>query len=229
MCGRYTRRYTRKEVQRFLAFRFPGQVEAPPLEPSYNVAPTQLSPIARRSPETGGVEIAMARWGLIPSWADDPKIGNRLINARADGVADKPAFRSAFRTRRCLVPISGFYEWQAVKGSKAKQPWYIHRADDEITCVAGLWERWDKGDEPVDSFAIVTTDANELVRPIHDRMPVVLEPEDFDTWLDPNTPPEALRALLRPAADGVLTAHRVSTRVNTPKENDPALIEPRTE
>lgn len=205
--------------------RLASPIDVEQLAFSYNVAPTQNSPIIRNN-EHGRTEVAIARWGLIPFWADDPSIGNRMINARGDSVASKPAFRSAFKKRRCLVPVSGFYEWQTIAGSKVKQPWYIYPAVGKIMCLAGLWERWEKGEEPLDTFTIITTDANDFIAPLHDRMPVVICAEDFDRWLNPATPAEILQTLLAPAPHDMLAAHKVSTRVNSPKVDEPALILP---
>lgn len=244
MCGRYTRRYTWKQVHDFLQLTFPSPDEmgpdstsaAPALAPaasavpawnapSFNVAPTHDSPIARVNRE-GARELVPAKWGFVPFWADDPAIGSRMINARAEGLADKPAFRAAWKARRCLVPVSGFYEWQARPGRKTKQPWYFFPADRGILCFAGLWERWSRGPGPaLDTFTIITTGANPYMRRFHDRMPVILQPEQFDAWLDPRTDPAALTAMLAPAPDGVLDGYTVSPRVNKPAENDPGLIE----
>lgn len=207
MCGRYTRIYTWRQVREFLDIT----VEmVPEMAPSYNVAPSQSEPICRLN-EGGQRELAAATWGLMPPWATKPG----PINARAETVATQPMFRSAFAKRRCVVPVSGFYEWQDT-GGKVKQPWYIRRADDAPFLFAGLWEVRPDGE----SFAIITTAGNGFMRTIHDRMPVVLEPESIGRWL---TDPDA--SLLIPCAEGVLTAHKVSTRVNTPRHNDPSLVE----
>jgi putative SOS response-associated peptidase YedK len=164
------------------------------------------------------------RWGLIPSWADDPKIGYKLINARAETVAGKPAFRNAFRQRHCLIPADGFYEWHAA-GTKAKQPWHIRRKDGRPFAFAGLWEHWNAPESPpVESCTIITTDANEVVRPIHDRMPVILDPADYAAWLDPRDPTIA-QELLRPCPAEVMTAFPVSSMVNNPKNEDPRCLE----
>ncbi|TVQ30969.1 MAG: SOS response-associated peptidase [Phycisphaeraceae bacterium] len=220
MCGRMTRERDVKTMCSAMDARPPG-VELPI---SYNVAPTQPSLIVRPI-AAGGREGAIARWGLIPSWAKDPSIGSRMINARAETAAAKPAFRAAMRRRRCIVPADSFYEWQAVEGAKRKQPWRIHRADGEPLRFAGLWEVWDQGDGPLESFTVITTAANDFMRPMHDRMPTIIEPEDTDVWLDPEAIADAVQALLRPAADGALLAHPVSTRVNSPANDDPSLIE----
>ncbi len=223
MCGRFNQKLTSAELSQVGAEL--GQAAA--LPPSnYNVAPTQ------RAVAITGVDPRMAgsyRWGLIPFWAKDAKIGSRMFNARAETVATKPAFRAAFRGRRCIVPASGFYEWKRV-GSR-KEPQYIYRTDGEIMGFAGLWESWSgpKGEEhdPVESFSILTTEPNAQLREIHDRMPVILEKSDWDAWLDPNNKDlDALQSLLRPAAEGRLTWHEVDPGVGNPRNNGPQLIEP---
>ena len=186
---------------------------------SYNIAPTEPAPVMRLV--DGRPTVALLRWGLIPYWAKDAAMGNRLINARADTLTEKPAFREAYRWRRCLVPASGFYEWQRVPGGK--QPWYVTSADRTMLAFAGLWERWrPAGAEPVLSFTIITTDATGLLKEIHERMPAILEPEDFDAWLKDEDP----RNLLRPCRPETLTAYPVSVAVNSPRNDDPALVEP---
>ena len=161
------------------------------------------------------------RWGLVPSWAKDVGIGSRMINARAEGIAAKPAFRAAFRQRRCLVPADGFYEWQKVAGGK--QPMLIRLRSGDPFAFAGLWERWRGPDGEVETGTIITTAPNAVTAPIHDRMPVILDPADYDRWLDPSQPDAA--ALLRPCPDDWLTAIPVSTRVNSPKNDAADLIE----
>jgi putative SOS response-associated peptidase YedK len=172
------------------------------------------------------------RWGLIPPWAKDPSIGNRMINARSETLTSKPAFREAFRRRRCVVPMDGFYEWQAraVEGSARplKIPFWIHRPDRAPFAVAGLWERWrpEKGADPWISFTLLTTAANEWMGPLHDRMPVVLDPEGVDRWLDPEVDPDSLQPLLRPAPDRTFEAWEVDREVNRPVNDHDGLIEP---
>ncbi|MGD8725986.1 MAG: SOS response-associated peptidase, partial [Gemmatimonadales bacterium] len=165
-------------------------------------------------------------WGLIPSWAKDPTIGNRMINARAETVATKPAFEGAFKHRRCLIPADGFYEWQ--KTGSRKQPYYIGRRDGSVFAFAGLWERWaDEGHDPIETFTIITTTPNDLLAPIHDRMPVILPTDRYDEWLDPaNTETEALQSLLGPAPAADLTATPVSTYVNSPHNEGPECVRP---
>ena len=218
MCGRFAL-YTPQEA----VVRLFGLNSAPDLLPRYNIAPTQ-SVLAIRADEQAGREAQTLRWGLVPFWAKDLAIGSRMINARGETVSEKPAFRQAFRRRRCLIPADGFYEWQKVPGGK--QPWFISRRDDIPLAFAGLWERWDKRgtEDPVETCTIVTTAANATLAPLHDRMPVILGPQDWDSWLGANTPPEALVDLLRPAADDLLGARPVSRRVNSPANDGPELL-----
>lgn len=221
MCGRFTMRSSKKMITE--TFRVP---EVPELPLRYNVAPTQMVAAIRCLPGDGCRHFALLRWGLIPSWADDAKIGNRLINARADTVASKPAFRSAFKQRRCLVVADGFYEWHACDGKK--QPYLIHRQDNRPFAFAGLWEHWRNPEgKEIESCTLITTDANDLMRPIHDRMPVILREEDYDLWLDPTVKDgEQLQSLLHPYLAVDLTATPVSTRVNNPRNDTPDCAAP---
>ncbi|MFO0873789.1 MAG: SOS response-associated peptidase [Phycisphaerales bacterium] len=230
MCGRFTHLFTWRQlhdlydIHRIAAERdVDRDIERAELPPSYNVAPTQAAPIIRLG-DDGVREGTMARWGLIPPWADDAKAGIRAFNARSETIATSPMFRSAFRSRRCVVPVSSFYEWQAIDGAKAKQPWNIFRADGQPLLLAGLWERWTKGGAPVDSFTIATCAPNAFMARLHDRMPCVLEGEHLASWLDPATTTASLQAMLAPAADGVLDAHRVSSRVGSVRNNDASLV-----
>ena len=221
MCGRYTLATPTEALEEL----FQLQTALPSLRPRYNIAPTQPVAVVRRSTE-GEREMVIMHWGLIPSWAKEPDIGNRLINARSETVSEKPSFRSAFKSRRCLVPTDGFYEWQRL--NKRKQPHYIRMGDGEPFAFAGLWERWDGQDETViESCTILTTEANAFVRPIHNRMPVIVEPGDYDLWLE--TEPDrtgALARLMRPYSGDRLTAFPISTWVNNPKNNDARCVEP---
>ena len=173
MCGRFTLRTPTKAIVE--AF---GLVDAFDLKPRFNIAPTQQVAAVRLDPETGTRQLSMYRWGLVPSWADDPSIGYRMINARAESVAIKPAFRSAFKKGRCLIVADGFYEWKKV--GKSKQPFFIRLKDDEPFAFAGLSEHWHRSELTIDSATIITTEPNELMEGIHDRMPVILSPEDYD-------------------------------------------------
>src|SRR5439155_15824792 len=162
--------------------------------PRYNVAPTQFIPLVRPAADRPGREVATAKWGLVPSWAEDPGIGSRMINARSETVATKPAFRSAFKKRRCLVPATGFYEWEKV-GAK-KLPHLFTVSDGRPFALAGLWESWHRDGEELESFTIVTTEANELLAKYHDRMPVIVHPNDYDLWL--RGAPQEVGAVLQP-------------------------------
>jgi putative SOS response-associated peptidase YedK len=224
MCGRYG--LTRPEL---IDPEELGVPDLPPLEPRWNIAPSQA--IAAVVRDRDAREVAMLRWGLVPSWADDPKIGSRMANARADGIADKPAFRGAFRKRRCLVLADVFYEWQAPpSGRGRKQPFAVRRRDGRPFALAGIWDVWrpkdDAGAAPLRSCAIVTTEPNAVMTPIHERMPVVLDPRDYDAWLDPATAADAAAALLRGAPDDLLEAWPISLRVNDPGNDDPSVLEP---
>ena len=221
MCGRYTITTPLEGLRAVFLFE-----ESPNLAPRYNVAPSQDVPVIRLNAE-GRRELAMVRWGLIPFWAKDKAIGYKMINARAETVAQKPAFREALQRRRCLVVADGFYEWQK-REEGPKQPHHITLKGGGPMAFAGLWERWADREtsETVQSCTIVVTEANELLRPIHDRMPVIIAPEDFDAWLDASGGPEVAQALLRPFPSGALEDHPVSTRVNKPQNDDPSLIEP---
>ncbi|GAB4263637.1 MAG: SOS response-associated peptidase [Candidatus Promineifilaceae bacterium] len=193
-----------------------------PLEPRYNIAPTQPVLAVRLSKE-GRRELAVMQWGLVPAWSKDPQIGARMINARAETVAEKPSFRTAFKRRRCIIPASGFYEWQKTAGGK--QPVFIHAADKSPLGLAGLWEIWQGGDGSyLESCTIITTSPNTLMRPIHNRMPVILEPEDYATWLRPDPDPMTGLHLLRPFPAEKMAAYPVSTYVNSPHNEGEACI-----
>ncbi len=219
MCGRFTLFSGGPALQAH--FQLP---ETPMLRPRYNIAPSQEVAVVRSLGE-GERSLGWLRWGLIPGWAKDPRIGHRLINARAETVAEKPAFRHAFRQRRCLIPADGFYEWQRRDGRK--QPWYFHRRDEGLMAFAGLWEHWDRAGELVETCTIITTRANALMARVHERMPVILAPVDYPRWLEtPAAEAAALQSFLRPCAEDWLTSVPVSTRVNNPGNDDMALIHP---
>jgi len=225
MCGRYLLKAPAEALRRAFGF-----VEQPNLMPRYNIAPTQDAPVIRERREPKGERtLQMLRWGLIPWFAEDMKGGAKLINARGESIATKPSFREAFAKRRCLIPADGFYEWR-LEG-KVKQPYLIQRRDREPFAFAGLWERWIPKAQPpeppyVDSYTIVTTTANALLQPLHERMPVILAPEDWGRWLDRGASAADLKALLKPAPEDVLVYVPVGTRVNAAAPDDPGLIEP---
>jgi putative SOS response-associated peptidase YedK len=218
MCGRYTLRTPVDSlVERFEIDEYPSSITL-----SYNIAPTQE--VAAVVEEDEKRKLEMFHWGLIPSWAKDSTIGNKMINARAETVSEKPSFRSAFKKRRCLILADGFYEWQ--KTDDGKQPYYIKMQDESPFAFAGLWENWQNGEE-IRSATIITTDANDLMDEIHHRMPVILHPEDYAMWLDPDfDEKEPLTTLLKPYPADVMEAYAVSRRVNKPSNNEPSVLEP---
>ena len=226
MCGRFVSSSPPDEIARYFDAEPPAEAT---LEPSFNVAPTDDVYVILAD---GGVRrVAAHHWGLVPLWAASPAMGNKMINARAEGLADKNAFKDAFRKRRCLVPADGFYEWRKRPGEKTKQPFYIHRADGEPIAFAGLWEEWKghdrSGDQRLRSASIITTTPNELMATIHDRMPVILPPAAWDQWLDPdNAEPDTLGKLLVPAPDDRLVMHPVATGVGNVRNHGAHLIEP---
>ena len=197
------------------------------LPPRYNIAPTQAVPVVRRQAD-GKRQLGQLHWGLVPFWAKEKAIGNRMINARAETVASKPAFRNAFRKKRCLVLADGFYEWQ--KQASGKQPWFMSLKSDEPFAMAGLWETWRESEDadPLESCTIVTTGPNEFMARLHNRMPVILPPQAASIWLDPATDNASLQSVLVPAEEGLLRAVEVSRRVNSPANEGPELILPVT-
>ena len=221
MCGRYTL----STPTDLLSDLFELET-AVTVQPRFNIAPTQTAPVVRVDAGDKVRRLDLLKWGLVPFWAKEPSIGNRMINARAETVAEKPAYRVSFRKKRCLVLADGFYEWQATGGPK--QPFFFHRGDGYPFAMAGLWDRWDKGeDSPLETFTILTTEANEVVAPIHKRMPVILAKPLFDKWLDPEfEDTESLAQLLTPAPSEVLEALPVSTYVNSPANEGPQCVEP---
>lgn len=220
MCGRYTLASSYDE----LAERFGLDAgEAVELSPNYNVAPTQsVAAIAGRD---GGRRLEALRWGLVPSWAEDPSIGSRMINARSETAHEKPSFRSAFKRRRCLIPADGFYEWKRESGN-GKQPFYIRMKDGKPFAFAGLWERWGEGENELRTCAILTTEANEMMAGIHHRMPVILPDELYEAWLSEEAEKEELTAMMLPYPDDEMEAYPVSRFVNKPSNNDPRCVEP---
>jgi len=202
-------------------FRFVNP--APDFPPRYNAAPTDKLPVVRLDRE-GNRELALLRWGLIPFWAKDEKVGFSSINARAETVATAPAFREAFPRRRCLVPATGFYEWKKLPGG-SKQPYNIGMRDGSSFAMAGLWERWTKGPEPIESFTIITGPPNSLAAELHDRMPVILEPDHWDAWLSSKDMGE-VQKMLQPFPAQLMRAYPVSAKVGNVKNDAPDLIEP---
>jgi len=223
MCGRFAR----KSTQQVLADWFGVELEDMPwFAPSFNIAPQSVQPVVRLNRASGGREFALLRWGLVPSWAKEPKIGYTTINARAEEAASKPAFREALKKRRCLVPADCFFEWQRL-GPKSKRPFAIGLKSGEPFALAGLWESWRPRDgEPLETFTILTTDPNQVMEPIHNRMPVLLEPKDYDRWLEAGDPARPPVDLLRPYPADPMRAWPVSGRVGDARNNDAELLEP---
>ncbi len=219
MCGRYVLTADGQVIQTaFDLTSAPGEVI-----PRFNIAPSQpIAVITNENPQ----ELTYHRWGLIPSWAKDISIGNKLINARSETIDEKPSFRSAFKRRRCLIPADGFFEWQ--KRDKQKVPMFIHMKDESVFAFAGLWEVWysPDGDE-IRTATILTTEPNDLMAEIHNRMPVILPPDAYETWLaEGEQPAEKLKALLKPFDPDPMMAYAVSTFVNRPTNDTPETIDP---
>jgi putative SOS response-associated peptidase YedK len=224
MCGRYARRSDKQKIAEFFAVHGPV---IPDFGPSWNVAPQTFQPVVRLNRHSGQREIVLMRWGLIPFWAKDPKIGLRTINAKAETITTAPAFREAIRSRRCLVPADAFYEWQRIS-EKIKQPFAIALKDNQPYAFAGLWEKWKdpKAGSELLTFTVITTDPNELVEPMHDRMPVIIQEQDYDRWLQPGDPERPPIDLLRPFDAARMTAWKVDKAVGNVKNDAPELIQP---
>lgn len=224
MCGRFVSTAPPDEIARYFDVDVIG--EGVP-EPSYNVAPTNDVPVVH---EVGGLRrLEAMHWGLVPFWAKDPKIGNRMINARAETLTERNAYRHAFRKRRCILPANGFYEWKVQAGERKKQPFYIHGVDDGLLAFAGLWESWrpEKGaPEQLLSCTIITGPPNEKVAALHDRMPVILPPSAWSPWLDPEQGPEQVGPLLVPAPAELIELRPVSLEVNNPRNKGAHLVDP---
>lgn len=236
MCGRYTLSVPLSNLV--------DTFDVPPPHfdhaPRFNIAPTQEAPVLAR--DESGTRMGLLRWGLIPSWAKEPSIGSRLINARSETVGEKPAFRSAFARRRCLVLADGFYEWKKAEeagaaaagqgrggktGRPSKIPQWIHLPSRDVFTMAGIWERWAPPDgDSLYTFSILTTEAAAGIRHLHHRMPVIVGPDARATWLDPESSPETLKGLLRPYEEESFQAFPVSSKVNSPRNDDPTLIDP---
>ena len=219
MCGRFSLSTPTETLAEYFEL-----AEVPRLTPRYNVAPTQAVAVIRDGPRGGGRRLDLLHWGLVPRWAKDRRMGARMINARSETAATKPAFRSAFRRRRCLVAADGFFEWRSVGGRK--EPMFFRMVDGAPFGLAGLWEHWQAPDgQALESCTILTTKPSALVAPIHDRMPVIVAREDFALWLDPGVQePSSVLRLLVPFEADTMTCHRVSTRVNSPRNDDPECV-----
>jgi len=218
MCGRFVTDIPADVLED--VFSLP---ELPRLEPRFNVAPSQLSAVVRNQGDHNRLDLL--KWGLVPGWSKDPSIGSQMINARCETVTEKPAFRQAIKYRRCIIPVSGFYEWE-LAGEHRKQPWLIRMADHSPLWLAGLWDSWKMpGGGQLETFCILTTSANKLVRPLHERMPVILTPNTFTLWLSHNMhDPEQLQPFYQPFPADEMIAHKVPDLVNNPRYDSPACI-----
>lgn len=219
MCGRYALYGPKSRLTEHFGVDF----DALGFEAHYNLAPTQVAPVIRQ--REGTRDASMLRWGLLPSWSKDETLANKLFNARSETAAEKPSFRAAMKSRRCLIPANGFYEWaRTVDG---KQPYYIHLASGDPLAMAGLWEHWRTAEgETLETFTILTTEANERIRPLHDRMPVILPPETWGLWLNAARTPMQLEPLMAPLPSGMLALHPVGKAVGNARVDRADLIEP---
>ena len=220
MCGRYTQKEKFGNLLKLLHV-----ARMPQLKPRYNIAPSQMVASIRQAPENGHRECVMLKWGLIPSWAKDASVGNKMINARGETVVEKPSFRKPFLFQRCLVLADGFYEWKRER--EGKQPYYIRFHDHRPFVFAGLWERWAKTEPAIETCTVITTSPNSLMEPIYQRMPVILDPQAYEMWLDPSIhEPRFLTPLLTPFPSEEMEAYPVSTLVNSPYNDRPECIAP---
>ena len=221
MCGRFTQLISWQDLHDLYELVYFPDLDSTPAR--YNGAPTQDFAVCRLNND-GNRSGTMLRWGLVPFWAEDTKIGSRLINARAETIHSKPSFRSAFRSRRCLVPVNNWFEWRSTGGRK--QPWLIRSEEESILTLAGLWESWSKEGDTIETFTLITTQASPELSDVHHRQPAIIAPSDFEQWLDVSTKQDQLKELvLRPRVSGFIT-HPVSLEVNNVRNNGPQVIEP---
>ena len=227
MCGRYGRRADKQRIAEWMQTHNTDVFDDSLLAPSYNVAPQTFQPVVRLDRETGQRELTVMRWGFIPFWAKDAKIGFSTINARTETITTSATYREAMRYRRCLVPADWFYEWQKID-AKTKQPYAIGMQDGSLFAFAGLWDRWRDSatGQALETYTIITTDPNSLMEPIHNRMPVILKPDDYSRWLEPGHPLRLPVDLLRPYDAEQMAAWKVSRDVGNVKKNEPSLINP---
>jgi len=226
MCGRYGRRADKRRIAEWMQAHDTGVFEDSYFAPSYNVAPQTLQPVVRLDSDTGQRELTIMRWGLVPFWSKDGKAGYSTINARAETVVTSPVYREAMKKRRCLVPADWFYEWKKLD-AKTKQPYAIGLQDGALFAFAGLWERWNDKvtGEAKDTYTVVTTDPNEIMQGIHDRMPVILHPKDYERWMAPADPAQLPVDLLKPYPVEDMKAWKVGQDVGNVRNNRPDLVE----
>lgn len=218
MCGRFALIISQAELEKIFGLRLDEE-----FNPRYNIAPSQTVPVITFQEKDKKKKISSMKWGLVPSWAKDPSIGDRMINARSETIHEKPSFRNAFQRRRALIPASGFFEWK--REGNAKTPYFIGMKEMKTFAFAGLWERWIHDDNFLETFTILTTEANELVRLIHDRMPVIIPENAYDKWLHPSTDLSQIIPLLAPYPEDTMQAYPISKLVNNPKNDGPEILE----
>ncbi len=218
MCGRFALVVSRDELEKIFGLRMDEE-----FNPRYNIAPSQIVPVITYLEKDQKKKMSCMKWGLVPSWAKDPTIGDRMINARSETIQEKPAFRSAFQRRRALIPASGFFEWK--REGNTKIPYFIGMKDMRIFAFGGLWERWIHDNNFLETFTILTTEANELVRPIHDRMPVIISENLYDIWLLPGTDISRVISLLSPYPDQEMQIYPISKLVNNPQNDSPEILQ----
>ena len=216
MCGRFSQAKDLQEL--YDEFTFIDEPFDDIIQPRYNIAPSQLSPVIIN--DNGKYKLRMFKWGLVPSWSKDTKIGYRMINARAESLSEKPSFKKPFKSQRCLIIADGFYEWQK-PDKKTKIPFRFIMKDKKLFTMAGLWESWTRGDKPLHTFTIITTSENEIIKPVHDRMPVILPEANRQIWLDPKSNEAELKELLVPYDSNKMDSYRVSDVVNSWKNDLP--------
>ena len=221
MCGRFALATEKNILEMLYQLEIRSDFD---LQPRFNIAPSQQIVALRRFPQSGEKELVNLKWGLVPFWSEDETSGSRLINARSETVDEKRTFRNAYKKRRLLIPVSGFYEWKKEEG--AKQPYYITRKDGQPFSLAGLWERWEKSGTPLESCTILTTTPNVLLAALHKRMPVIIPRRAYKYWLDPGTESASLKELLVPYPAAELTFHPVSRLVNSPANDSSDMVEP---
>ena len=219
MCGRYLLAERPSRIYKRYNIELPSKNKQPKFEPSYNIAPGFLVPVITRNPPN---RLGIMKWGLIPHWTKNPKISNRLINARAETISIKPSFRTSFKNKRCLIPATGFYEWQ--NSPHGKLPYLIRKCSGEVFSFAGIYDVWkDVEEKEFKTFSVITTEANKLLQPVHNRMPVILNKESEDLWLNNSTSPEILKKLLFSQDNGNLEMHTVSNQINNTRNQGSKL------
>ena len=226
MCGRYGRRADKQRIAEWMQAHDTNVFDDSYLAPTYNAAPQSMQPVVRLDADTGRRELVILRWGFVPYWSKDLKIAFTTINAKAETVATSPAFRESMKRRRCLIPAEWFYEWRKID-AKTKQAYAIGMKDESVFAFAGLWDRWKdrQTGQMLETFTIVTTDPNELMEPLHNRMPVIIDAKDYGRWLDPGDPERPPVDLLRPYDAERMKAWKVSARVGNVRNNDPECVE----